>query len=342
MILLSVLASATDHVAGAHLALAYLFLCVVALDRYDARENDGISPLLSLQIGLFFAVGTVLVGLVSGGIGLRTVELAAVLVATVAFVLARDDVGSFLPASLPYLAAYTVLFGVFLHHARPFAAGSGMGLLPVFAGLVLAFNLFVLPRYLTEDAAYWSISVVAAVVAAVGLPAAIVGDFSIGVLEVRTWDEGAVLGAAGLEIPVLRSVFANPDTFGLLMFPGVVTSAVLVHRTHARTASSPVSIVPIGCLGLTTLGLWLSNSRAGAFATVGALGIYASYVLRGRGRSRERWRRSPSRAPFYWWRYTPRSSRSIPQTGSRCGERDSRRFATTRRCSAGASSERGV
>jgi hypothetical protein len=126
---LVVLATVTDRINALHLVLASLFLSIIAFNQYDSRTHDGISPLFSLQVGLAFTLGTVLIVLVVGGLGVRTLELVSVFVLLLAFVLARDDLGTYLPAAGPYLAAFVVLLGVFLYHTREFPAGSGLGLL---------------------------------------------------------------------------------------------------------------------------------------------------------------------------------------------------------------------
>ena len=265
-LLVMVLTVSVDSIGAIHLVLSYLLLAVVAFNVYDHREHHGISPLCSLQVALTFALGTALLTLVVGGLGLRRLELAIVFGVVLTFVLTRDDLKTILPTSYPYLAAFTILFGIFLYHAREFASGSGMGLFPILAGVVLALNLFVLPRYVSEETVYWSIAGLAATVAATGLPAIVYGEFTWWLFEIRTW------GGDGR--PIIRSIFANPNTFGLLMFPGVVASVVATHRTLTRSSSRVLASVPLGFLALTVLGLYLSNSRASILAAAIAIAIY--------------------------------------------------------------------
>lgn len=273
-VLLAVLVATTEQFTSIHLVLLYLFLIVIAFNQYDSRLHTGISPLFSLQVGLTFGLGTILIILVVGGLGFRRLELVAVFLLLFAFVLARDDIVRFLPTAIPYLGAAAALTGIFFFHAQEFGSGTGLGLFPVFAGVILAFNLFVLPRYVSADAVYWTIATVTAAVTAMSIPVVVYGDFSFWIFEVRTWTGNLSPPLLDREVPIVRSIFANPNTFGLLVFPGAVASAVAVHRTLTQTSYPALAIVPFGCLVITSLGVYLSNSRASMLATAIAIGGY--------------------------------------------------------------------
>ncbi|MDL5363487.1 O-antigen ligase [Halalkalicoccus sp. NIPERK01] len=269
---LVVLAPVVDRISAVHVVLGYLFLAVIAFNQYDFRVHDGISPLFSLQVGLTFALGTVLIVLVVGGLGFRVLELVAVFVLLLAFVLARDDLRGYLPTAGPYVAAFAVLFGIFLSHAAAYPAGSGLGLFPVFAGVVLSFNCFVLPRYVSVDAVYWSTAAIGTAVVVLALPTLVVGDYGFWLFEVRTWGGSTTIPVLEREVPIVRSIFANPNTLGLLLFPGTVAAYVATHRT---LRSRPLlTILPASALPVLAFGLFLSNSRASMLATAVAIGVY--------------------------------------------------------------------
>ncbi|WP_245998384.1 O-antigen ligase family protein [Halalkalicoccus subterraneus] len=272
--LLAVLASTTEQFRSVHLVLMYLFLVAIAFNQYDARRHGGISPLFSLQVALTFALGTVLLVLVVGGLGFRRIELLAVLFLLFVFTLVRDDLGRFLPVAAPYLGVAVVVTGIFFSHAQEFGSATGLGLFPVFAGILLAFNCFVLPRYVSADAVYWTVAGVAAGATLLALPAIVYGDFSLWIFEIRTWSATVSFGGFG-EVPVLRSVFANPNTFGLLAFAGVFASAVAFHRTISRSDYPLLAAAPLGWLAITAAGLYLSNSRASMLAAAVAVVVYA-------------------------------------------------------------------
>lgn len=263
-----------DSIGAIHLTLAYLVLAVIAFNQYDYRVHEGISLLFSAQVTLVFALGTMIVTLVLGGLGVRTLELAIVFALTLAFVLLRDDIDTFLPGAYPYLAAFALLFGIFLYHARGFAANTGLGLFPVLAGIVLALNLFVVPRYVDHDAVYWSITAVAAAVVLIGLPSVFLGDYTLWAFEIRTWSGDITIPLVERRVPVMRSIFANPNTLGLLLFSGTVAAVVATHRTAIYGNYPFMAILPAGALLIIALGLVLSNSRASMLAAAVAVGVY--------------------------------------------------------------------
>ncbi|MFC6905706.1 O-antigen ligase family protein [Halalkalicoccus tibetensis] len=271
-LLLVILTVATDPFTSVHLTLAFLFLIAIAFNQYDYRRNTGISPMLSLQVGLTFALGTILIVLVVGGLGFRTLEVVAVFVILLAFVLARDDLPRVLPTMAPYLAAFAVVFLVFLHHSREFGAGSGTGLFPVLAGIVLALNLFAIPRYVSVDAVYWSTTLLASATALLGLAALWIGEYSFWLFEVRTWTASTSLPLSDREFPVIRSIFGNPNTFGVLLFPGTVAAYVLSHRTIR--SRHVFAAVPVLAFLVLALALYFSNSRASMLGAAVAIAVY--------------------------------------------------------------------
>ena len=271
----------TDYLASIHLILAYLLLIMIAVNYYDHNQYDHISGILSLQMVLIFTLGIIIISLFSGGFGFRTFELVVVFTLISVLVFTRADFVQIFPRYLPYFTAFAVLFGIFLWHAHSMPTDSGMGLFPVFAGILLAFNLFVIPQYVSQDAFYWSVSIVTAVAAILGFSAIIYGDLSIWVFEVRTWSNEISLVFSDQEVPVIRSIFANPNTLGLLLFPGVVASMIATHRTLVRSSLLIQTVVPASCLIITTAGLYLSNSRASIGAAI--IGI-ALYIIMGMNR----------------------------------------------------------
>lgn len=266
-----------DSVGAAYLVIAYLVFAVIAFNQYDYHARGGISLLFSVQITLVFALSAMVALLVLGGLGSRTLELLIVLALTLGFVVLHDDVEAFVSSTsiYPYIAALGVLFGVFLHHSHALPADSGLGLFPVLAGIVLAFNLFVVPRYVDPDAACWSILLIALVVVLIGLPALARGEYTLWAFEVGTWSEDMTIPLLGRDVPVMRSIFANPNTLGLLAFPGTVAAAVATHRTAADGDHPTLAALPAGAFLIVSAGLVLSSSRASLLAAAIGVGMYA-------------------------------------------------------------------
>ncbi|MFC7008608.1 O-antigen ligase family protein [Halalkalicoccus salilacus] len=277
-LLLVATAPVTDLIRTNHLSLAYLVLIALALG-HDAATHDGISSLVVLQVTLVFAIVGLVTALTGGGLGSRRYELGAVFVCTLLFVLVRDDLPRFGRRGAPYLLAFAALFGIFLLHSSQYAANTGLALFPVFAGILLGLNLFVVPRYVSQDAVYWSMGLIAAGVSFLALPTAFIGDYSIGVFEVRTWTNTLPIG----DVPVSRSIYANPNTFGLVVFPGIIASAIAVHRTYTRSRHPGFATIPLLCFPLTVIGLVLSNSRAAMLAAAIGFGLYVTIKRTGPG-----------------------------------------------------------
>ena len=279
ILLLVVIAPAIDAIRTSYILLAYLGLVVLALAHHGSTTPSGRSALFVLQLALVLAIGGLTIALIRGGFGNRLYEVLAVFCSTLLLVLACDDLPRFGTHGAPYLVAFAALFGIFLVHSSRYAANSGLGLFPVFAGVLLGLNLFVVPRYVSQDAVYWSISLIAAGVSLLALLTVFVGDYSIGVFEVRTWTGTLPIG----DIPVSRSIYANPNTFGLVVFPGIIASAVATHRTYTHSRHPGFAAVPLLCFPLTVVGLVLSNSRAGMLAAAIGLCLYVVISQTGPG-----------------------------------------------------------
>lgn len=271
-LLLVVVAPATDVVGTSLLLWTYLSLAAVALGYYHSTTADGHWALFVLQLVLVLAIGWLVRALIRGGLGSRFHEILAVLILTLLLILARGDLRRFGTRGAPYLLAFASLFGIFLFHSSQYAANSGLGQFPVLAGIILGLNLFIIPRYVSQDTVYWSISLIAAGVALLALPTAFVGDYSIGIFTVRTWTGTLAVG----DVPISRSIYVNPNTFGLLMFPGVIASVAAAHRTYGRSGHRAFVVIPLLCFPLTAIGLVLSGSRAAVLAAAVALGLYVA------------------------------------------------------------------
>jgi hypothetical protein len=275
---LTAFAWASEPFSTIHVVLAYLTVAVVACNQYDQRTNDEISLLFSVQVAIVFGLGIVLLALSLGGLGVRVLEAGLAFLLVLALVLVRDDLPAFARTNLPYLLAFAILFGLFLYHGLEFTAGSSLGLFPVYAGYVLALNLFLLPRYVDDDAVLWSVAIVAGFFALLGLLAIGRGDFTWWLFEVRLWGGDASPGFVDRDLPIVRSAFANPNTLGVLLFAGVVAAVVVGVRTLGSRWPL-LAIVPAGLLVLNGTTLYFTNSRASMLAAAVAIGVYLAAAL---------------------------------------------------------------
>ncbi|WP_336362083.1 O-antigen ligase family protein [Halalkalicoccus salilacus] len=268
--------AATDRFSPLYLILGYLLLIVVAGNAYDLREHYNISWIFSIQTGFVFVLGIVLIGLAIGGLGNRAIELGITFILVVAFLLVRDDLLAFVRTAGPYLAAFAILFGIFLYHSRTFAANTGLGMFPVYVGFFLALHLFFFPEYVDDDIIFWSVAAIAGITSLLGILAIGQGEFTLWAFEVRLWNGTAPI-PFGPEFPIVRSVFANPNTFGVVQFVGTVGASIAIVRAFG--SRWPIlAVVPLGLFALNAFGLLLSDSRASMAAAAITIGIYCMAV----------------------------------------------------------------
>jgi hypothetical protein len=205
-----------------------------------------------------------------------------------------------------YLVAFAVLFLIYLYHSVPFDAASGSAAFPIAAGFMMGLNLFVLPRYVSRDAFLWVLSGISSFFVLIGIPAYYIGDYTFLGMEVRVLNNSFTPLLLNGEITVMESVFANPNTFGVLAFSGTVAAAILAHRLFPGVGLSPedqrvradgasatvlsfsfVRSLSLFCLAgvmfaISAMGTYLSYSRASLLAIALSLVLYFSYVSLGR------------------------------------------------------------
>lgn len=220
--------------------------------------------------------------------------VAAVLVASAALA-SRDP---------PFVLAFGIFTAVAAHHLSQLPAASGT-FVYVLTGLVaMGFFVFVLPRQLPREAFYWVVATVGGSVVALGLLTYVGEPYRIGEVAVRHWSGTVEVLGVETQIPVLRSVFANPNTLGFVAFAGTVAACAAAYRSatpnrntdaDARVGeppatadvfwdavTSPVVLAATALFVLNAVGLLLSNSRASYLAAVVALGLVAAGLVVGR------------------------------------------------------------
>lgn len=224
--------------------------------------------------------------------------VAVVLVAFVG-IAARDP---------PFVLAFGILASVVAHHLAQIVSGSGT-FIYVLTGLVaMGVFVFVLPQSLPREAFYWVVATASGAVVAVGLLTYVGGPYTIGEVSVRHWHSSVAVLGVETQVPVLRSVFGNPNTLGFVAFAGAVAAVAVASRavstrtpaTENGTAAggtdegsatadvvgdavaSPLVVGAGALFVLNALGLLLSNARASYLAATVALGLVAAAALVGR------------------------------------------------------------
>lgn len=266
------------HLVSFGLLIAVIASIASAANGVRADDRRAVA-VAGLQIALALLAGAAVVWHARvEGLGLE--GLAVVYLATIGLALAHTATRGALLAIVPYLLGYVLVTGVFLQHVLDVAPTSGLALFPVFSAVVLGLCLFVLPRYAAEPVFHRSLVVIATVFGVVGLSAAFLGEYSAAGFEVALWGERP-LPFVEREVPIIQSVFANPNTLGLAVFPGLVAAVIEFHRVAVERRSDwGLMFVPL--IVLLGAALYLTNSRGSMLAAATGIAIYGGYVLLGR------------------------------------------------------------
>ena len=188
------------------------FLCVVSVvefaEQYDVPAGVGAACAATLAVVL---VALQYDAVPEGTAGPFAWGIAAVLVGYVG-VVSRD---------WPFTAAFGLLVAVVTHHASTLPFASGRFSFIVTCLVAMGTFVFVLPRYVPREAFYWVVATASAVLVAVGSLAYVVDGYSVLGVTVRLWPGEVALLGVETGVPVMPSVFANPNTLGLVAFAGL-------------------------------------------------------------------------------------------------------------------------
>lgn len=270
----------SEWIVTLHLVLVYLLAAFIAVSRHDYRM-DGRSGLIFLGLQAVFGLLVSIAATWHARVNVLPVwGLVGTYLAMIALVITQPCNRSYLRTSALYVLGYALLVGVFIYHVPSVPPTSGLALFPVFAAIILGLNLFVLPRYVSEPFFRQSLVLVATLFTIVGLWAVVVGEYSILGFEVRIWRTRSVPLLDG-EVPIIQSVFVNPNTLGLVLFPGLVAAVIEFHRLAIKRRSD-WGLVFVPLVLITGVGLALTNSRGSVLAATTGLVVYGTYLIGGR------------------------------------------------------------
>ncbi|WP_331235694.1 O-antigen ligase family protein [Natronorarus salvus] len=259
---------------------ALAFLAVLFADRWLAGERTEVETGLllgrfALLVGLLVVVHYGRSGVIDGG---SSLAFAGVLLALIALSLAHPTARD-RPLELASVGLFAVVLGIYFSHASALDPATASARFPLWAGIVAASCLFVVPRHLPEDWTLAAIAALATPVSALGLSTLVLGAYDLGPFAVQPWSATVPVPLVG-ELQSTRSLFENPNTFGLLAFAG--TAAAAVGTVRAWPTDRALSI-GFGFLALVNLGgLVLSNSRASIAAFAVFAVVYAVALVGGR------------------------------------------------------------
>jgi hypothetical protein len=266
---------------GRRLALAVLaVLAVLSVERWLSGPRDSFEiGLLLVRLAVLAGLAVVAIegrsGVVDGGSALAYGGvLLALLVLSLAHPTARDR-----PLELVCVGLFAVVLGIYFSHASALNPGTVTARLVLWVGIVTASCLFVVPRYVPEDWVLATIAALAAPISALGLLGVAVGTYDVGPFTVQPWSATVPVPFLG-DLQATRSVFANPNTFGLVAFAGAAAATVEAVRGWDVDPTLGVGFALVAAVNAT--GLVLSNSRA-SLAAFGAFAlIYGIAVVGGR------------------------------------------------------------
>lgn len=241
-----------------------------------AARGDSVGFLPAL--GLTLVLGVLFARLLWGGgftDGYRRLELVVSFLLFVAYPFAHPDGGDHLSAMLVYVLAVVAVLGAHFYHSATVGARY-----PFYMGFVMVMNVLFVPTYVSRRTFLTATSLVGALVAALGIPAYVVGEYTI--LSFRVSLQGGVIDLPFLRVTaLLESIFTNPNGTGILLFVGLF-AAVVELRERLGDAGRGVVAAVGGVALLNGLGLFLTHSRASWAAATIAIGVYLGYAAFGR------------------------------------------------------------
>jgi hypothetical protein len=238
-----------------------------------AARGDSVRFLPAL--GLTLVLGLLFARLLWGGGGYQRFALVVSFFLFVAYPFAHPDGLDRLSAMPVYVLAVVMLLGAHFYHSATVGAQY-----PFYMGFILVMNVLFVPRYVSRRALLTATSLVGALVAALGIVAYVVGEYTLLSFSVTLY--GGVIDLPFLRVTaLLESIFTNPNGTGILLFVGLF-AAVVELRERLDAAGRWTTAAVGGVALLNGLGLVLTHSRASWAAAAIAIGVYLSYVAFGR------------------------------------------------------------
>ncbi|SEP29373.1 O-antigen ligase like membrane protein [Halogranum amylolyticum] len=269
------------------LLLLYLVFGTIGFAGYIYFRDDLSASIALGMLAVYLFLGVSLVwfllvqaqGIENPG---RGSKLALFLVLFMLFLGIGAHIRTFIKTTSVYLLAFSIFFGIFILHAKELHPGSGLATFPLIAGITMGLNLFVMPRYLSRDAFLWLVTGLSTSSVLLGLIAYLLDPYRLLSIEVGLRNSVMTIPLFGSQLYVLESVFANPNTLGVLTFAGTFAALVLTRKVYRTSPIRGTWLLPGLLVGINSIGLFLSYSRAGYLALAVAAGIYLVDVYLGR------------------------------------------------------------
>lgn len=222
--------------------------------------------------GLFAAASLTRTHLVSQTFGY---VLTATVILLMALYLVREKVQMVGASSalLSMLVIYSVfILHLVIHAVTGFSVISTAIRTIVFVGFSMLL-LFLVPQYVTHRQFLWTVTRFSAVLVLIGLPTAIVSDYSVLGLSISSWPWQLPFRLPLVppgSINPIKSIYNNPNVLGLLTSLGVGSALFEAQERTTKTA---------GVLLLVNIcGSVLSGSRASLIATTMVLLLFGIWM----------------------------------------------------------------
>lgn len=134
--------------------------------------------------------------------------------------------------------------------------------------------VFLIPKVISRDRFFLTVVSISSFSILIGIPAYVIGDFSIFGVDITTYTALDPLRQYGIRIPALASIFADANAMSKIAAAGLLGS----HYLHVQRQSKVYLLL----LGLNICGLFLANSRMAIIAVIIAYSVYFVYRIFGK------------------------------------------------------------
>lgn len=279
-------ASRPDWVVGWRIAAAFLvFTAAVLAGRYvfAGREREP-RWLIGLQLGvvavLLWAVYRSGNAETPFGFGAQP-DAVLTGYAVLGLLVLADDPRTYSRLQWVVIACLVVLLVIFFGHAYGISPDSPLAFHPLWAGVLVALWLAVLPRQLPSGMLLWALARVAAMATLLGVLVYTVGPYEWYGLEFRFHSSFTIVGV-DREIDAMRSFFINRNSFAVLALAGFF-SALVEYLERSRDGASVFGLLgPAMLVVITAVGFFLGYGRWPWALSVIPVVLYFLYLDFGR------------------------------------------------------------
>lgn len=133
--------------------------------------------------------------------------------------------------------------------------------------------LFLIPKTFRRKSVFTILTAVSTFSIFIGLPAYIIGDYTILSMNVNTYTHLEPFRQYGIYIPALSSIWDDANAMSKIVAAGIIGS----HYLHTKYRTW----ITASLLSFNVFGLVLANSKMGMIAICSAYSVYLVYVLLG-------------------------------------------------------------